>query len=131
MNKAADTLELEPFPGLLAMGYPLRTESEGCLGFPPLNGRLGPEHIHIESLSAGIHFNPKHFGHHSRQNYKSGDVRLIVKVRRGSTARGLLGASTRAAIDQVQEGQIGASARLPSALFRGLLPALTSCEHCT
>lgn len=29
MNKQSDALELEPFPGILAMGYPLRTESEG------------------------------------------------------------------------------------------------------
>lgn len=29
MNRTSDALELEPFPGLLAMGYPLRTESEG------------------------------------------------------------------------------------------------------
>ena len=29
INKQAEAMELEPFPGFLAMGYPLRTESQG------------------------------------------------------------------------------------------------------
>jgi choline dehydrogenase-like flavoprotein len=51
MNKAADTLELEPFPGLLAMGYPLRTESEGCLELRS-NDPDAPPVIHTNFLQA-------------------------------------------------------------------------------
>jgi choline dehydrogenase len=31
IDKSKDTLQLEPFPGVLVMGYPLRTNSEGVL----------------------------------------------------------------------------------------------------
>lgn len=77
MNKNSDALELEKHPGILAMGYPLRTESEGRISLrtsspadPPLIHTNFLVSEHDCSVTVGLfRYMRKLFGHPLVKDY--------------------------------------------------------------